>query len=225
MKPMQTIQNAQNAQKAQKAQTPGAVRQGGKVLKLVQLAILTALTLLLSLTPLGYLPVGAMKISFLMVPVVVGAIVVGPAGGAFLGLVFGLTSFSTCVTGTDALGAMLLSISPVGTFVMCVVPRILAGLLPGLFVLVSKNKIRSAVLYPLAAIFGSLLNTVFFLGAVFLIFGQNAAVIEALAAGDKTAIAYIFATIAGLNGTLEAITCCVVGAGLSGAINRLSVKR
>jgi hypothetical protein len=66
---------------------------------------------------------------------------------------------------------------------------------------------------------------VLFLSAIFVIFGNNAAVMDALAVGDKTSFAYIFATIAGLNGSLEAITCCVVGAGLSGVINRFAAKK
>jgi uncharacterized membrane protein len=212
---MKTIQTA----------NPGTVRASDRTLKLVQLAILTALTLLLSLTPLGYLPVGTMKISFLMVPVVVGAIVIGPTGGAFLGLVFGLTSFSTCVTGTDALGAMLFGLSPFTTFIMCVVPRIMAGFVPGIVAKVLKEKVPAAVLYPVTALLGSLCNTVFFLGAIFILFGNNADVMNAIAAGGQTSIAYIFAAIAGLNGTLEAITCCVVGAGLSGVINRFTAKK
>jgi uncharacterized membrane protein len=212
---MKTIQTA----------TPGTVRASDRTLKLVQLAILTALTMLMSFTPLGYLPVGAMKISFLMVPVVVGAIVIGPTGGAILGLVFGLTSFSTCVTGTDALGAMLFGLSPIATFAMCVIPRILAGLVPGLVAKFFKEKIPAAVLYPVTALLGSLCNTVFFLSAIFILFGNNTDVMNALAVGGKSSVAYIFATIAGLNGTLEAITCCVVGAGLSGVINRFTVKK
>jgi hypothetical protein len=66
---------------------------------------------------------------------------------------------------------------------------------------------------------------VFFLGTFFLIFGENPDALAQFGAVGTTSIAYILAAIAGLNGTLEAITCCVVGAGLSGVINRFSVKR
>ena len=45
--------------------------------KMVLLAILAAIMLVLAFTPLGYLKVGVIEISFMMVPVAVGAIVLG----------------------------------------------------------------------------------------------------------------------------------------------------
>jgi uncharacterized membrane protein len=207
------------------AVTTSKTMADGKILKLVQLSILTAVTILMSLTPLGYLPVGSVRISFLMVPVVVGAIVIGPSAGAFLGLVFGLTSFSTCVTGTDPFGAMVLALNPVGTFIMCVPTRILAGLLPGLFVKLTVTKIRARFAYPAAALMGSLCNTFFFLGALLIIFGKNADVAAALAFDGTSILLYILATVVALNGTLEAVACTVVGAGLSGALDRFSRKK
>ena len=53
-----------------------------KTNNLVRLAVLVAILLLLAYTPLGYLKMGPVEISFLMLPVVVGAIVIGPAAGA-----------------------------------------------------------------------------------------------------------------------------------------------
>jgi uncharacterized membrane protein len=196
-----------------------------KILKLVQLSILTAVTILMSLTPLGYLPVGSVRISFLMVPVVVGAIVIGPSAGAFLGLIFGITSFSTCVTGTDPFGAMVLALNPIGTFIMCVPTRVLAGFLPGLFVKLTAVKTRARFAYPAAALMGSLLNTFLFLGTLLLIFGKNADVAAALNFDGGSILLYILATVVALNGTLEAIACTVVGAGLSGALERFSRKK
>jgi uncharacterized membrane protein len=195
-------------------------RQDGKILRLVQLAILTAITILMAVTPLGYLPVGALKISFLMVPVVVGAIVIGPVGGAFLGTVFGITSFMTCVTGTDAFGAMLLEMNPLLTFILCVPTRTLAGLFPALLVKLLSNKVRFRFLYPAAALLGSLSNTVLFLGALLLLFGKNADVAAALGYDGGSIIVYIVATVVALNGILEASACTVVGAGLSGIIGK-----
>ena len=63
---------------------------------LVQLSLLAAIELVMAYTPLGYLRVFALEITFLMVPVTLGAILLGPAAGAVLGGVFGLTSFATC---------------------------------------------------------------------------------------------------------------------------------
>ena len=56
--------------------------------KMVQLAILAAIVVLMAFTPLGYLQIGVVKITFLMIPVVIGAIILGPGAGAVLGAVF-----------------------------------------------------------------------------------------------------------------------------------------
>ena len=61
-----------------------------KTLEMVQLAVLIAIMLILAFTPLGYLRIGPLAISLMTIPVVIGAMILGPAGGAVLGLVFGL---------------------------------------------------------------------------------------------------------------------------------------
>ena len=94
-------------------------------------AMLTAMIVVLAFTPIGYIRVFALSITLVIVPVIIGAIALGPAAGAFLGFVFGCTSFAQCFMG-DALGAILISVSPVGTFVNCVVTRTLVGFLCGL---------------------------------------------------------------------------------------------
>lgn len=93
--------------------------------------MLTAVIILMTFTPLGYLKLPFVEISFLMLPVALGAILLGPVAGAILGTVFGITSFIQCF-GASALGAMLLSINPFLTFLVCVPTRILAGWLTGL---------------------------------------------------------------------------------------------
>ena len=67
-----------------------------RTLKMVQMAILIAVLLVMSYTPLGYLKIGLLSISLLSIPVVIGAMLFGPAAGAALGAVFGLTSFAQC---------------------------------------------------------------------------------------------------------------------------------
>lgn len=94
--------------------------------RLVQLALLVAVELVMTYTPLGYLHVGPLSITFLMIPVVLGAILIGPTAGAVLGGVFGLTSFAQCF-GAEAFGVVLLGISPLRTFLVCVPTRILVA--------------------------------------------------------------------------------------------------
>ena len=52
-------------------------------MRLVLTALLTALIIVMAFTPLGYLKSGAIEITFIPVPIVIGAVLLGPAGGAF----------------------------------------------------------------------------------------------------------------------------------------------
>ena len=56
-----------------------------------------AILLLMAYTPLGYLNIGPLAITFNIIPVAISAITMGPVGGAIAGAVFGLTSFGQCI--------------------------------------------------------------------------------------------------------------------------------
>ena len=77
-------------------------------------------------TPLGYLNIGPLAVTFNVIPVAVCAIVLGPTGGAIAGAVFGLTSFMQAIGigGVSALGSALFQINPFMTAVQCFGPRI-----------------------------------------------------------------------------------------------------
>ncbi len=94
------------------------------------MAVLIAIMLILAFTPLGYLRIGPLAISLMTIPVVIGAMILGPAGGAVLGLVFGLTSFYQCFAG-DPFGAALVAMNPFFTFLVCIPTRTLMGWLSG----------------------------------------------------------------------------------------------
>ena len=65
--------------------------------QLTLLGLMIAILLVMSYTPLGYLNIGPLAISFNVIPVAISAIVLGPVGGAVAGGVFGLTSFLQCI--------------------------------------------------------------------------------------------------------------------------------
>ena len=92
--------------------------------QLTVLGLMAAVLLLMAYTPLGYLNIGPLAITFNVIPVAISAIVLGPAGGAAAGAIFGLTSFLQCigVGGTSAMGAMLFSINPVFAFLQRFLP-------------------------------------------------------------------------------------------------------
>ena len=67
-----------------------------KLITMVETALLGAIIVVMAFTPLGYLRTATgLEITFIMIPVVIGAATVGPSAGAILGGVFGITSFVT----------------------------------------------------------------------------------------------------------------------------------
>lgn len=184
-----------------------------RILRLTQLAMLTAIIILMAFTPVGYLKIGPLSITFLTIPVVLGAVLMGPLDGAILGAVFGATSFIQCF-GLDAFGTMLLTANPVYTFLLCFVPRILIGLLSGyLMKALIKLRANQTVSYAISALAGALTNTVFFVGFLLLFFG-NSKVIQVL--GDS--IPAIIAVLVTTNSLVEAIACTVLVAILAKAL-------
>lgn len=192
---------------------------------MVQLALLSAVVLVMAFTPLGYLKIGALSITFITIPVVVGAILLGPGGGAFLGGVFGLTSFVQCF-GMDWFGTTLFGIHPVFTFIMCVGARILMGFLTGLIFRalykVDKTKIWS---FAVTSLSGALLNTALFMGCLVLFFGRSEFIVNMQAEKGVSSIMGFLVAMVGLNGVLEAVVCLVAGSAISKALHLYLTRR
>ena len=183
--------------------------------KLVQLALFTAIIALLNLTPLGFINTPGLSITLVGVPVIVGAIVLGPVSGAILGAVFGITSFLRCF-GIEAFGVQLLAINPVFTFITCMVPRILMGWITGLIFLGFKRMDKTKVWsYAATSLIGSLLNTIFFLSSVILFFYQTDYIQGFATSVQATNVFAFFFAIASVNGSVEAITCMIVAGAIA----------
>lgn len=185
------------------------------------LGILIGLIILMAFTPVGYLRVGAVSISFLMIPVAIGAIAKGPWAGALLGTVFGITSFVQCF-GMDPFGTYLASKNVFFTFIMCIICRALAGFLAGLvFKGISKLTKNTLVRSSLTGLAAALFNTILFLSALVLLFGK-ATTSEAMGIGDPSigAIALIVAIVAivGINAVLEAVASFILTGAVGAAL-------
>lgn len=186
-----------------------------KTRKLVQMAILIAIMLIMAFTPLGYLKVGMIEISFMTIPVVIGAILLGPTAGATLGGVFGLTSFIQCF-GMSAFGAALLSINPVLTFLVCMVPRILMGYLAGVIFQVLHRTDKTKILsFAVSSLSGAVLNTIFFVGLLMLLFGSSDYIMGMR--GGMSLLSFLAAFV-GVNGVVEAIVAFILGTAISKAL-------
>ncbi len=196
--------------------------QHAKTLRMTQLAVLIAIMLIFAFTPLGYLKIGVIEITFMVFPVAIGTIVLGPAAGALLGAVFGVTSFIQCF-GMSWFGTLLFGLNPYLTFVMCLVPRILCGWLSGLIYRALKKLDRTQVVsYFLAALSTALLNTIFFILCVILFFWKNPVFIENMAGIglNVDSLWLFFIGFVGLNGLVEAIVNLVIGGAAAKAVNK-----
>lgn len=186
------------------------MNRSSKVHRITLTAILMAIILVMSFTPLGYLKAGIVSITFLAVPVVIGGIVLGPLYGGVLGAVFGATSFAQCF-GMDAFGTALMGLNPLATFITCLLPRILIGVVAGwLYRLLhrwDRAGVWSAVVTSVA---GSLTNTVFFVGMVIAFFQSSY-----FAGSGVWDIILLFFSV---NIPLEAVVCGVLGGALSKAL-------
>lgn len=183
---------------------------------MVELALMAAIIFIMAFTPLGYFRTPGLSITFLTVPVAVGAIILGPKGGAVCGLVFGITSLIQCFMG-GTFGSMLLGINPVGTAFTCVVPRILEGLLCGMvFQMVKKVSKNSA--YFAASLACPLLNTLFFMSALVVIFYHTdyvQGIAETL--GVSNPFTFVLAFV-GVQGAIEAGVCFLIASAVSRAL-------
>ncbi len=189
----------------------------------VEMALLTAIIVLLAFTPIGYIRMPGLEITLIVVPVTVGAVTLGPVAGAVLGGVFGLTSFIQCF-GMSPFGAVLLGIQPVFTFFVCVVSRILMGWLTGVAYqgMLKANRISRASLL-LANLIGPLLNTLFFMGSLVFFFYHTEYIQDiASSLGASNALLFVVAFV-GVNGVVEALACFLVGSAISRAL--LAVTR
>lgn len=199
------------------------------------MGMLCALLLLMAYTPLGYLKTGSVSISFLMIPVALGGIALGPVAGAILGTIFGVTSFAQCF-GSDAFGSLLLDINPFATFLMCIVARALAGFLAGLVASFFKNLKKKSMEknnaedgkqlvlgisgYAITGLCAALFNTLLFMSTLIIFFWGSTTFIDTMNEWgiSTTNIFTLFAAIVTTNGILEAVAAFFITGAIASAL-------
>ncbi len=185
---------------------------------MAQLAILTAILLIFAFTPLGFLKIGPVEITFYSIVVAVGANIGGFKYGTILGLVFGLTSFFTCF-GMSPLGVVILGINPVFTFITCVVTRVLMGAVTGIIAdAFKKANTNRIIAYSVTSLSAALLNTAFFVGALVLFFGNNATLHEAMSVESLVGVVTLLLTF---NALIEAVVCLIAGTAVNKVLDKV----
>lgn len=129
------------------------------------LGVLVALVIVLQVFS-GYFRIGATSLSFVLIPIVLGGMLLGVGAGALLGAVFGLVVIVDAFIGLDGFTLLLLQEQPFFTVILCLAKGIAAGAVPTLAfnALVKKN--RYAAVFT-AAILAPICNTgIFILGGL-----------------------------------------------------------
>ena len=194
------------------------------------MSLFTAIIIIMAMVPgLGYIPLGVIRATIIHVPVIIGALVLGPKKGAILGGIFGLTSL---INNTFAPTVTSFVFSPfytmgeihggVKSLIICFVPRILIGIVAyyvyKLVRKVMKNSKHSMVTaLAISGVIGSLTNTLLVMNLIYLFFGESYAAVKEIA---YEALYGTILTVIGTNGIPEAIVSAI----LVTAIGRVFLK-
>ena len=170
--------------------------KNGKIKRMVGMAFLIAMIIVLQLIGGIIPPIGGVSISLVLIPIVVGAAVFGPSGGAILGAAFGIIVYIACAYGTDPGGAMVFQANPWLCFIVVLGKGILAGALSGLvYRLLKARNVNGYVAMLMAAIVCPVVNTGVFLTCMALFYGD---VLTAWANGSPV-LTYVLSSLVLLN--------------------------
>ena len=193
------------------------------VRRMTLLAMLSGVLLVMQTTGIGMIPLPMFKLTIMHIPVILGAIVLGPGAGAFLGAVFGICSiwanttapspmsmfFSPFLTMTGWPGALKALWVSLGC-------RMTMGFLSGwIWRLMGKMKAKDLLGLPVTAVVSTLLNTVLVLGSICLLFPQDYAQV------NNTTVSALFAiigTTVATNGLAEAVVAAILVTGIGKAL-------
>ena len=181
--------------------------------RMTGLSLLAAIVAVLS--ALGnFIRIGAIPITLVLAPIIIGAAIYGVRAGAFLGGVFGIVTFVTGVLGWDGGAVMLLmSASVFWTLFTCIVKGALAGCAAGLVYKAAEKK-NSLLASVLAGIACPVVNTGIFIICMLLFFKE----ILASWAGGKDVVTYIIFGLTGVNFLVELAVNMILASGITAII-------
>lgn len=192
---------------------------------LTSVALMAAIVILLANTPLGMIQLPAIKATTVHIPVILGAVLLGPMAGAVLGGVFGICSlisnttaptllsfaFSPFMSTTGLAGA----IKAVWISVGC---RVMIGVGSGwLWILLRKLKVNTSIALPITGFAGSMLNTILVMGSIYFLLAAE------YAGARNVAVDAVWGLILGTV-TASGIPEALAGAVLTGFIGKVMLK-
>lgn len=182
---------------------------------LTSVALMAAIVILLANTPLGMIQLPIIKATTVHIPVILGAILLGPWAGAFLGGIFGICSM---ISNTVAPTLLSFAFSPfmsmtgiLGVFKaiwISVGCRVLIGVAAGwLWIVFKKCKLDPVIALPVTGFVGSMVNTICVMGSIYMLLAKEYAQAKSVAVDAVWGL--IMATITG-SGIPEAIAAAIL---------------
>ncbi|WP_100487861.1 ECF transporter S component [Sporolactobacillus pectinivorans] len=191
-----------------------------RTFRLVLISIFSAIIILQNFIPfLGYIYVGAFSLTLIHITVIIIAIALGPLDGAVIGGIWGLITFIRAFTFPSSPVAPLIFTNPL----ISVLPRILIGVVAGYtYLALRKMKLFDVGSMTLAALFGSLTNTVLVLGLTYIFYRVPYANIYHM---DVTRVLPFLLGIVFTNGIFEAAAACVVSPAVAKVLMQIRQRR
>lgn len=193
---------------------------------LTLLGVLIAIQVVLTMANIGLIPLPFIKATILHIPVIIGAVLLGPVEGMILGLSFGIMSI---VMNTVQPGVTSFVFSPfitvggnTGNFAslfVAIVPRVLIGLTAYYsYKFVCKFDKSRMVAYSVAGLVGALTNTILVMGSIYVLFGEQYAAAKDI---PFSALFGAIMAIVGTNGVPEAIGAAIIVPALCKPLNMI----
>ena len=183
---------------------------------LAEVALFVGIILVMKITGLSSIPVGPLVMTFTMIPIAIGAMLLGPLAGTILGAFFGLTSLYDAITGKSAMTHFFFQESPILTVLLCVGTRALVGATVGwLFRALSKVDKKHTWSYFAGGLGAPLLNTLFFMGFIVLVFYRSEFVQNLVSKLGATGPIMFIVLAVGVQGLVEAATGLIIGGAIA----------
>ena len=198
---------------------------------MVSVALMSAIIVVLANTPLGMIQLPIIKATTVHIPVIIGAILLGPMAGGILGLVFGVCSL---ISNTMAPTLLSFAFSPflsttgipgvLKAIWISVGCRVLIGVAAGwIWILLKKlhmnRKGLQVVSLAVTGFLGSMVNTVSVMGSIYLLFAQQYAQAKEVAVTAVWGLIMGTVTTAGIP---EAIAAAVIVAVVTKVLLKIS---
>lgn len=163
----------------------------------VYLAILTTLLIVFNL--LGTVFKVITNVNLTLIPIALGALILGVRGGLILGLISGAMTFIFGVTALDPFTNFLFSVHPVITFLICIVKITVAGVVSGLIYKALNKKNKYVATFIASGIVPVINTGLFILG----MFTMPETLNELAGAQGVSAVYYLIILCAGVNFLIE----------------------